>query len=244
MKKSAYYSDIVFAFFIASIALLCLLRYLKVGLALACLFAVLSGVAASLLTAIFLGRKRELSLTKAKDEKLKEKFLLHLTLLPQKQLSEIICALFECENAGEFYTQGQTLILPLFRLQEIYPDCLLPLFRENGYTQKKILCNAISPEAKKLCEQLGVEVIDGVAIFQLTKEYGLLPSEYVSEPIFAQKKKERWKICFAKSNSRRFLFSGILLLLSSLITPFPYYYLVFGFLLLIAAVFTRIFGAR
>ena len=60
----------------------------------------------------------------------------------------------------------------------------------------------------------------------------------------APKKKKRLRAWFAKSNSRRFLLGGTLILLTSLITPFPLYYIILGSALVLSAVFVRIFGYR
>ena len=243
MKKSAYYSDILFAFFLSSICLLCLLRFFRVVLLLSCLVATLGGVASALFTAVILREKREKSFIKAKDEALKEKFLLHLALLPQEELTQYLSRVLACQKSGDFFTTDAEMIFPIFRLQPIAPDCLLPIFQPPTQN-KKVICNSLSPESKTLCERLGVQVIEGVEFFQIAKEKNCLPTEYVSEEFFTQKKKERLKMYFAKSNSRRFFVGGTLVLLSSLITPFPYYYLVVGFLLMGIALFTRIFGAR
>lgn len=243
MKKSAYFSNIFFAFAVTSVGFLCVLRYLRVSLATACLFGVVAGVCAACFTALFLKNKREIGLQKAADEKLKEKFLLHLTLLPVAKRNEYLSSLLECKISDEFLIKdGSALLLPLFRFNEVTADEILPILRQDGYERRQICCDKASAETKKLCEQVGVEIIDGVQLFRLAKEKNALPQAYVSERLFTQKKKERLKLCFAKSNSRRFLIGGVFVLLSSLITPFPYYYLAVGFFLLGIAIFIRIFG--
>ena len=66
----------------------------------------------------------------------------------------------------------------------------------------------------------------------------------MGEDTSAPKKKKRLRAWFAKSNSRRFLLGGTLILLTSLITPFPLYYIILGSALVLSAVFVRIFGYR
>ena len=243
MKKSAYYSNIFFAFLATTVSFLCVLRYLQVGLALACVFGVIAGTCAACACALLLKNKRDTGLRKADDERLKEKFLLHLLLLPTPQQKQTLCALFEACMDGEFLQLGQNVVaLPLLFLRELTPDDVLPLFRKTQAEKKIILCNRINAEAAALCQKFNVEIVDGTTIFQQAKEKNLLPSIYVSEPFFTKQKPLRWKLCFAKSNSKRFFVGGIFILLSSLITPFPYYYLIVGFFLLGLAVFTKIFG--
>ena len=243
MKKSAYYSDVFFVFLATAVGLLCILRYLRVGLVLACAAGVLAGVGAAGVAAIVLKNKRDVRLQKANDERLKEKFLLHLILLNEGQRNEYLCSVFDCfERDGLLVKSTGEVLLPIFVLREVVADDILPILRQQSVGEKQICCDKISADGKKFCEQNDVNVLDGVALFSLAKEKNALPQTYASERLFSQKKKERWKVCFSKNNSRRFFSGGIFILLSSLITPFPYYYLIVGFLLLGIAAFTKIFG--
>ena len=88
-----------------------------------------------------------------------------------------------------------------------------------------------------------IQFIKGNDVYRMLKKGSALPEHYLGEDALPKKKKKR-ELWFAKSNSRRFLFGGTLILLTSLITPFPYYYLLSGSLLIISAVFVRIFGYR
>ena len=243
MKKSAYYSDIFFSFCVASVCFLCLLRYLRVELAIACIFSVLAGICVATVCALALKNKREQGLRKASDERLKEQFLLHLIVLPCPQRTEFLCNLLHSRIHNCFLVNSEgVLIYPIFFLREITPDDILPLLQNDEYSKKKICCAKLSSEAKKFCEQANIDIIDGAQLFQLALTQNALPNQYASEIFFKTKKKERFRLCFSKSNSRRFFVGGTFILLSSLITPFPYYYLIVGFCLMGIAVFTKIFG--
>lgn len=245
MKKSAYYSDIFFAFLTTSVGVLCVFRFLRVGLVAACLFGVIAGVCSSLATAIVLNHKRNLHLQKAADEKLKDKFLLHLILLNENERNGYLCQLFGAsEENGFLKTEDGNLTLPIFLLREVCPDDVLPILRQNRFVKRSICFDKISGDGEKFCKQNNVRLLDGFTLFSLAKEKNVLPQEYLSEEFFTKKKKNRFRLCFAKSNSRRFWVGGLFVLLSSLITPFPYYYLVVGFLLVGVAIFTRIFGGN
>jgi hypothetical protein len=81
----------------------------------------------------------------------------------------------------------------------------------------------------------------GEQIYLFFKQADALPEQFLGDVPNAQKKAKR-TIAFAKSNAKRFLLSGVLVLLSSLITPFAGYYILFGALLIAVALFVRIFG--
>ena len=80
MKKSAFISDIVFAFLVIFLPAVCLFRYWRFPLAAAAALAALTGAFASLLTYFFLRRKREKLCLKKQDEETRDKLLLHLAL--------------------------------------------------------------------------------------------------------------------------------------------------------------------
>lgn len=93
-----------------------------------------------------------------------------------------------------------------------------------------------------LCDTLHIRVWTGKEVYNLIKEADALPKQYLGEPTPQNKRQIRLRLCFAKRNSRRFLVGGCLILLTSLLTPFPYYYLIFGSILLLVAILVRIFG--
>jgi hypothetical protein len=68
--------------------------------------------------------------------------------------------------------------------------------------------------------------------------------ENVGERAFEQKRKRKSAIYFARSNSKRCLIGGAMLLLSSLLVPFPLYYLIFGGILLVSALLLRLYGVK
>ena len=108
--------------------------------------------------------------------------------------------------------------------------------------EKILLCLDIDNQARALCKQLQIQIKTAEDVFVLVKSRNKLPEHFLGDTV-PIRRRERWlKISFAKSNSRRFLLSGSLILLASLITPFSYYYLIFGTLLFLTALFVRIFG--
>lgn len=129
-----------------------------------------------------------------------------------------------------------------FSFAPVTADEIATLARFKTSGQKTVLCSEIEDSAKNLCKRLGVETQTGESVYALFKKEDAFPEHFLGEETPETRKKRLVRVCFAKSNAKRFLLSASLLLLTSLITPFPTYYLLFGFILLAVAVFVRIFG--
>lgn len=252
MKKWVLISDLIFAFSAAAIPSLCVLRYFRVSLLPAVLLGV--GIGSAVAFAVFLlKRKRHARiLFKRADERQKRALMIHLALLPPE-----VCFSYLLGNDNRFYLKTKqgisylettdALLFPLFLLSPVELNQALPFLRIRLLHNRQkayLLCDEINPAAAAFLMQFDVECVTGDTLYKHLKEQEKLPAEYVSEPYFTKKKKRLPRIWFSKTNSRRFFTCAILLLFSSLLVPFPYYYLIFGCLLTVAAVLIRVFGYR
>ena len=249
MKKSAFLSDILFTFFLVWIVTLCLFRHLKTPLNAALLLAAVCGLLSACAHAALLQGKRKTILLKRSDAALKEKLSLHLSLLGDEEKTKLFsAALSLLENApvkrvGKLRLQSETRLYFLcFRFAPVTTDDVARYSRYASAKQKTLLCERIEESALELCGRLHIEVRAGDFAFELLRSQNALPETYLCDEPQKDKHKRRLRLCFARSNAKRFLTSATLVLLLSLITPFPYYYLVFGGVLLLLALFTRIFG--
>lgn len=249
MKKSAFLSDILFTFFLVWIVTLCLFRHLSVSLIPALLLAALCGLLSACAHAALLQSKRKTLLLKRSDAALKEKLSMHLALLGDEDKTELFAAaLSTLENApvkrvGKLRLQSEKRLYFLcFRFAPVTTDDVARYSRFLSGKQKTILCERIEESALALCDRLHIEVRAGDFAFGLLRSQNALPETYLCDELPKDKRKHRLHLCFARSNAKRFLTSATLILLLSLITPFPYYYLVLGGVLLLAAIFIRIFG--
>lgn len=97
---------------------------------------------------------------------------------------------------------------------------------------------------KKLAAAFGVTLKDAAEVYTLVKESGCMPEALISPP--EQKRGFRAKLAFRVRRSawRGYLFSGAFLLLFSLFTIFPVYYVVSGGVLLAIAAAVRFFGKK
>lgn len=249
MKKSAFISDILFTFFIASVFTLCLFRYLRLSLPLALLLGGVCGVLAACGIGALLQSKRKTYLLKRSDEAQKQRFLDHLCLLGDEQKTKYFCDVLRkttdetVKRSGKLrLVGGEDFYFLKFRFAPVSADEVASAARWNTGKKKILLCNRIDEDAAALCLRLGLELHTGERVYAETKKADALPAEYLGEEKSENKKKRRLHLWFHRRNSRPFFISGMMLLVTSLLTPFPYYYLVFGSVLLLSAVLIRIFG--
>ncbi len=246
MKKFAFYSDLLFTFFVSGLFSLVFFRFLEVRSFLSLILsAVCGGLTTAAVGAVMLVKRKNLYLKKS-DETQKQKFLLHLALLSDEGKTQLFTnALSTAEepinrfgrlrifNKTEFYFLQ-------FRPNPLSADEIPSLARLKTGKRKILLCAEIEESALSLCARLDIEVRTGAWVYALFKERNALPTVYLGDN--GVKPKQRLKLWFSRKNAKRFLLSGALILLLSRLTPFYYYYLLLGSILLLAAVFVRIFG--
>lgn len=248
MKRSAFISDIIFAFFAAFLFTLCLFRYLGIKLIPAILLAILCGALTAASVGSFLQSKRKTFFLKKSDEALKQKLLLHLAFLSDESktqffLSRLSSEQFPAKRFGRLriYTADAFYTLR-FDLASVSSDDILRFSRLKTGKQKILLCSKIEDAAHTLAEKLNIKVLTGDKVYALLKEQGSLPESYLGEETAEMKRGRRFRLWLSRANAKRFLIAAILTLLSALLSPFPYYYILFGGVLLFSALLIRIFG--
>ena len=248
MKRSAFISDIIFAFFIVGLFTLCLFRYQRIPLSLSFTLALLCGGLASGAYAAFLQNKRKYHFLKKSEEALKQKFSLHLVLLSDDQKTEFFRKMLSTEEypakrIGKLrICTNEAFYFLKLTIAPVSADDVAACSRLKTNKRKILLCLQIDNNARILCKQLHIDVKTDEDVFVLAKSKNALPTTYLGEENTTKKTHRRIRLCCSKSNARRFVLSGALILLTSLLTPFSYYYIVIGGLLFIAAIFIRIFG--
>jgi hypothetical protein len=243
MKKFAFLSDVLFSFFVSFLFTLFLFRYMRITLPLAFTLALLcGGLTASAVGAILQTRRKNLYLKKS-DEAQKEKLMLHLAILSDEQKTKLFAELLSAKRFGKLklYTDERFYALR-FSLAPVNADEVLAYSRLKTGKPKTILCAKIEESAYKLCQKLGIQVQAGDEVYALFKEKNALPKAYLGEESTEKKYGRRVRLWFSRANAKGFLACAALLLLTALISPFPYYYFVFGGLFLVASVLIRIFG--
>lgn len=250
MKKSAIVSDVIFTFFFAWLLALCIFRYVQVSLPLALLLSGLCGLLSACALGAFLQSKFQKYFLKRSDAALKDKLSLHLALLSDQAKTDLLCQAFTVRDGENSVKKCSNLRLQTtdcvyflrLRFSPVTADDVAAMIRVKTPRKKVLLCLQIDESALTLCHSFEIEVQTAEWTFLLLKQTNCLPLNYLGDFPTVRKQKRRLHLCFSKKNAKRFLWSAILILLLSFFTPFSYYYLTFGFLLLLAALFIRIFG--
>ena len=254
MRKSAYFSDLAFAFCVSFLPTLCFLRFKKIPLAWAIALSALFAVGICLAVAAWMRRKYRTRKLKADEKQDTERLALHLALLSPAEQADFFAkraaALFDepCTlqaQDGEYFLLTETQIAyAKFRASPLSADDTLPVLARHAEKKPVLLCNAVSADGIAFAKRFGLHVLAVEEIFLRLKDADALPKSYKSEAAFARRKKLSLTGFLQKRNARPFLTSGALVLSLSLFSPFPYYYLVMGLVLTAAAVLVKVFGRR
>ena len=253
MKRFAFVSDLIFTFAVSALFTLCLFRFLGLVLWLSLLLCLVCGALCTLSVAAFLRARRKNLLLKKSDEREREKLLLHLALLSDDNKTAFITKLLaatlddkEKTSVRRFaklrvYTPAEFYFLHL-DFAPVNADDVACYARFKTSKQKTVICSRITDDANALCARLHLRVQCGNELYLTAKQAHVLPEQYLGDESSLSEKKRRFTLWFSKGNSKRFLLSGALILLLSVLTPFSYYYLIFSGILLLSAALIRIFG--
>ena len=224
-----------------------ILRYLRMALWLSVLLASL--IALSAAGAVFLlsyhsRRKRRLS---KKESEARESLMLHLALEKEERVRAALVTAFladqkEAHCQDDVLLVGDALCVPRFTMQPLSADETARILRAYGREKLTILCNALTPEAEKLAASFGVRVLRKDDIFALFTRTETTPSPLILAELPRKSIKRTFRRIVSKKSARPFFVSGILLLIMSLFTFFPIYYLISGCVLTSLAILVRFFG--
>lgn len=240
-------ADILFYGFCAFIFSLCILRYFRLPLWLCLLLAICLSLAAGGIAFLLLYTKSRKQLLGKREREEREKLLLHLTLEKPERVRAALLSAFSADGR-DAHCEGERLsldgkpLVPLFTMEPVGADRLARLLREFGKEPFSVACNALSADAEKLAEGFAVEVLRGDDVYRLFSRTETTPEPLICGEIPRKTAKQKLRRTFSKTNARPFFVSGILLLLMSLFTIFPVYYILTGSILLFCAVAVRLFG--
>lgn len=238
-------TDGAFTLFSVFIISLCIMRYFRISYWAATISSALIGAAISVPVFYVLYTVREKKILRRADEKKKDKLMLHLALIKQQDVTKIMCSMCGIiPNIKYFYAVKESEVLfPAFTIEPLGADKIAELFKKFSDRSLTIFCSSLSPEAKKLCDELGIKIVDGNEVYLKLKAKNLLPEKYLCD---VKKKtfREKFSAATARTNSRPFISCGLGLLIFSLFTIFPIYYLVSGIILLTIGVAIRFIPKR
>lgn len=253
MRKSAYFSDLAFVFTAVFLPALCFLRYRALPLGAALAASLLLAVGVCLPVAFLFQKKYNRKRLKNREQREAEKLILHLALLSQPEQAEFFLENLHCffndekreivfKNGYAFIQTDQKLAFPCFRASALTADETLPLLSYPTEKEIYLFCNELDGKAEGFLAKFPLITFDGRETYLRLNAANCLPERYKSEAAFQKKKGRRLQLWFKKQNAKPFFSGGAFLLISSLFSPFPYYYLICGILLVATSVFVKAFG--
>lgn len=150
---------------------------------------------------------------------------------------------FEVEKSCIFH-KG-TAIFACYKFGMVSPQdivSILPQLEERNIKTIFLLANGIDKKAYQIADflSLRLKLVKTTTLCRYLDKHGVLPN------LKKQKRKLSLKIIFetvfARANFKAYAFSGVVLLLSSFITPFRIYYIVSGTICLLLAICTLFLG--
>ena len=249
MKKIdfALIADVAFYAVAAWFLSIGLLRYYRMGLTLSVITASIIALAIAGVTFLisYSGRrKRKLG---KKETEAREALMLHLALEKEERVSADLIKAFLADGKNATLQQNAIIVedttcVPRFTMQPLSADEVARIIRAYGREKLSVLCNTLTPEAEKLAGSFGVNLMRKNEIYDLFTRTGTTPDPLILAELPRKSARTTLRRIVSKKSARPFFTSGILLLLMSLFTFFPIYYLISGCTLTILAIFVRFFG--
>lgn len=248
MKKTAFYCDLVFFFSVFSLFFLCFFRYLRLPVFAALLLGLISGAGCTVPIYFYLKKKEGAILQKRSDEREQKLLFSYLALLKNRELIKTFSPFLKgyekksAEKTPCFEKDGERVFLR-FSFEPLSADDAAEFIKLRAEKKENSLyCTDLAPQAEELLLRYGFAVHKGAEVYFLFKEQGKMPDFSALE----KQKENKWvirkRVWFSKKNSRPFLTGGVLLLFCSLLSPFPFYYLLVGSALLLLSLCVRFFG--
>ena len=148
---------------------------------------------------------------------------------------------YRAKKDAVLFEKGRALVR--FRFEKVTADELSPLVRAKE-ERKAVFAGAFTDEAKKLADSFGLRLVEAPEVYALVKESGCMPDPLIAPPVKKNGFLQKLRAGVRRKAWRGYAFAGISLLLFSLLTIFPVYYIVTGSILLAAALLVRFFGKK
>lgn len=141
-------------------------------------------------------------------------------------------------------TNNEQVFLLRFSFAPVNADEVAAITRLPSVKEKVLLCGKIEDNAYALAEKMRIRILTGNEVYALLKDKDALPEQYLGDEDSVSKRKRRMELWFSRKNAKPFLVAATLTLLTAFVSPFPYYYFVFGGAMLLTSILIRIFGRR
>lgn len=239
--------DVLFYSFAAFLVALGILRYYRLPAAICFGVSIPVALAVGIITFLLVARSRRRFFLNRSETAKTQALMLHLTLEKDERVRALLLAAI-CADGKEAHCEGDALktegivLVPLFTMQPITADAVAVLLKKYGTEPFAIACNALTPEAEKLLATFGRTAVKAREIYELVERTNTMPNPLICGQIPKKDVRTRARRALSKRNARPFFVSGLLLLIMSLFTFFPVYYLISGSVLVCVSIFIRAFG--
>ena len=247
MKKInlALISDVLFYTLCAFLICFAALRYFFKSYVWAVIIAAMIAVAVCLASLAVALKKREKLIATATLEGERKLLAIHLsTLAPEKLVNLFINALDGTYAVGNHLTDGENEYRFCFKIAPLTCDDIALVLKDRGVNQLILLCCAATAEAVSFAKDFNIKLKCMGEIYPLLKDKKLLPESY---PFAGSVKKGVFKRVKSRFNRRlcpSLFFSGLFLLIYSLFSFYPIWYIVTGSVLLTLSAVCLFFGER
>ncbi len=224
----------------------------------AALLAAAASAAAAVLLFLFLQARRKARHTGEREKTAARKLAFHLAMSPPEENAALLAACLNAAAAknergeaapaayravhdGVIGADEQAFVR--FRFEKVTADELSPILRSPA-AHKAVYASAFTDEAKKLADAFGLRLVDAAEMYALVQDCGQMPDPLLAPPAKKEGALHKLRQHLHRRYWRGYAFAGVSLLLFSLLTIFPVYYIVTGSLLLAAALLLRFFGKK
>ena len=244
--------DIFFIFFSSLFFFYALLLYSENGYALSITLSVIISIIISSIFAIITLLKKDAKFLKETERDLIKAFNYKLFISPISDIINVLEKYYKLQNKCVKINEKSIIledekikIVPIIKPEEVSLSDVIKVNTETNTNYKIIIIGAnFNENVLTFIEELSlnISVIKTEELYFLLKDKNLL---FENLQLKTVKKKGLFNILkgvFQKKYAKRFLFSGIIITLTSYFSFYPLYYIVFGGLLMITSVILRLFG--
>ena len=251
MNYLALFLDGVFLFIASFVGCLCLFYFLipyPFSLVVAfCLGGIITIFGVRLLEKS--GRKNSV---KQKDKKLYFDTIIRLNLMKESKIEKLFMTallgtdeIADRKKMGFYSAENKTLYIIRFGFMKVSKADIVRAFNLLGENDRaQFYSESYDQDTISFASRFNRRIIlkDGNDAFELLKQKGILPDDDYTE-FYVEKKKLKLNVeILKKKNAKKFFFFGVFFSLMSFFVPIKGYYLFCGSVMMIFAIFLKLFG--
>ncbi len=197
----------------------------------------------SLINAILFGKKIKLSQKNVLNADI-DSYIISFLLMSDEECLNFFAKVFAIDNPiikDNMLIKGNTCIVPMFAGPDVSWEALarnLQNAKRNNCNKLVVLCNEYKQDFPTT-EEVELKVLTKLEVYSLLNNYGVFPSI----PISISKKKNYTALInaiFDKRKAKNYAFCGVTMLICSYFVSIKIYYIIFGSLLMLFALFCKL----